>query len=463
MTKPLLALVAAGILSIATAISHAAASVTVALDAAHESPHAIPERFAGLSYEMKLVLPDSSADGKDYFSPDNGALLAMFKTLNIRSLRVGGNTADNPAVAYPTPKDIDRLYAFARAADCDVIFTLRLRQTTDATVVDTAKYVMTHYGDRTTCLAIGNEPNVYAKTYDAYKAFLEKYIPMIKAVAPDAKFCGPSTTPGKVAWARSVIGDFAKSGDFALITQHAYPGGSARKVPDPATGRAEMLSPKWLAGYEKFYDAFAPAALAAGVPYRIEECNSFFNGGAKDVSDTQSAALWALDFMYWWASHDCAGLNFHNGDQVAAADNLTPCRYASFTSSPGGYHAHPLAYAFKAFALASKGHIVPVKLSGQGDLNLTAYATKTPDGRTYVTVINKEATADKSATLALPEGHVEYMLLASPDHDAAATEGTTLGGAPITDAGTWSGRWSPLSEKTLELPPATAAIVRLGQ
>jgi hypothetical protein len=38
-----------------------------------------------------------------------------FKTLGIRSLRVGANAVDDPRIPVPQEKDIDMLFKFARA------------------------------------------------------------------------------------------------------------------------------------------------------------------------------------------------------------------------------------------------------------------------------------------------------------------------------------------------------------
>src|SRR3982751_3423788 len=129
MTGKLLTFAAAATVALVAAIARADTPVTVSIDMEHAGGHAVAERFLGLSYESKLLRPDEK--GRHYFSPDNKPLIQMFKTLNVRSLRVGGNTADNPAVPFPSHEDIDLLYAFAKAADAKVIFTLRLRETTD--------------------------------------------------------------------------------------------------------------------------------------------------------------------------------------------------------------------------------------------------------------------------------------------------------------------------------------------
>src|SRR3954464_8054628 len=88
--------------------------VTISVDPQKTGP-TIPADFSGLSFETKLTLVDK--DDHRYFRPDNKPLIAMFKQLNIRSLRIGGNSADNPAVAMPSEADIDNVFAFAKAAD----------------------------------------------------------------------------------------------------------------------------------------------------------------------------------------------------------------------------------------------------------------------------------------------------------------------------------------------------------
>ena len=221
--------------SLAIAAS-AQSPVSLSLDPA-KAGSAIPDDFAGLSFEMQLVLPDSA--GRHFFRPDNTRLIATFRSLGIRSLRVGGNTTDNPAVRVPEPADLDSLFAFARAAGVKVIFTLRLRQGDPTAAASVAKYLMDHYADDVVCFAIGNEPNIYDKTYPAYVADLKKYIAAVTApgVAPAAVFCGPSTTPNHAEWARDLANDFGAAGSLRLITQHEYPGNSGSKVTDQAAAR----------------------------------------------------------------------------------------------------------------------------------------------------------------------------------------------------------------------------------
>src|SRR5262245_57997005 len=70
--------------------------VTVTLDRNHPGAM-ISEDFVGLSFETELLLPASG--GRHYFRSDNQPLIALFHQLGIRNLRIGGNTADRPAIA----------------------------------------------------------------------------------------------------------------------------------------------------------------------------------------------------------------------------------------------------------------------------------------------------------------------------------------------------------------------------
>jgi hypothetical protein len=207
-------------------------------------------------------------------------------------------------------------------------------------------------------------------------------------------------------------------------------------------------------------------ALEQKLPFRLEEANSFFNGGAQDVSDTMASALWALDYLYWWASHGAAGINFHTGDKVAAGEDNAVCRYAAFTSVEDGYAARPIAYALKAFDLGSHGKLVPVKISPNDRTpNLSAYATS-EGGRISVTLINKETAPGHDATVSIQSGNYSYKIkgtrLTCLGDDIAATSGIKLGNAEIAHDGVWRGAVQ-IDSNEFSVPAGTAAVVDLFQ
>jgi len=348
---------------------------------------------------------------------------------------------------------------------------------------------MDRYAAQVDCFSIGQEPSAYPVEkrdtraqgermgaanekyqYPDYAADWKKFADVIIAAVPDIKFCGPSVHNNGV-WAQKFMTDFGKSNHVALITEHLYPGGAGGKVPTPVIGRDRMLAsdstmtnsfPK---AYQKLHDSFVPMAQANALPYRLEEVNNYFNGGATNVSNTYAAALWGLDFMYWWAAHNAAGVNFHTGDKVAAGYTLLPSKYTAFYSTTNGYNIRPLGYGIKAFDIGSHGTFVPVKISNADNLNLTAYAVLGDDKNLYLTVINKEhGTGARMAEVSLESDlpHRQVISLTGPGNDISATSGETLGGAEIKSDGSWSGNWSPSTEATLKIPAASAAIIKLS-
>jgi hypothetical protein len=463
-------LFAAGVL-LPPAVLRAQESITITPNwATTQTP--IPAQFNGLSFETQLVLPN--ADGIHYFRADNHALVALFKTLGIKHLRIGGNTSDNPAVAIPGNADIDSLFAFARAAGVKVIYTVRFKGQSDATaVIAIVKYIQDHYAADLDCFALGNEPSIYIKQYATYKELWRKMTDQIVAAVPQAVFCGPNTDRPH-EWAAEFARDFAATGRVKEISVHAYVGLNARDVTDVATARAKMLSPVWVKLYQQIYDGFGSQIAGEKVPYRVEETNSFFNGGREGVSDTFAAALWALDYLHWWSRHGASGVNFHTGDKVAAAQESTPCRYAAYVSTATGYDVRPVGYATKAFDLVGHGSMIDLACRSPADLNFTAYGEVASDNALYITVINKEhGMTGRDAAVTINTGkiyvHCEVQFLANASHDIADKTGIALGGAPIGDDASWAGKWSSLQapsqagQFTVTVPVATAAIIKLTE
>ncbi len=461
--------------------------IVVTVDASRPGP-AIAPNFAGLSYEVSTVRPNP--DGVHYFRSDNVPLVTIFRTLGIKSLRVGGNTSDRNVRQLPSEADLDNLFAFAKAADVKVIYCLRLHDGDPAAAAATAKYIMDRYAPWVDSFSIGQEPSAYPVEkvdtrppgermggaaekfpYARYRDEWQRFATAIIAAVPNIRLCGPSVH-NNGEWARRFVADFGQGHHVALITEHLYAGGAAGKLPSAEVGRDRMLSDDFIRTYDKLYQSFVPQAKAAGLPYRLEEVNSYFNGGAQGASNTYSAALWSLDFMYWWASHEAAGLNFHTGDRVSMNNSYQPSRYAAFTSVAGGFAVMPVAYGLKAFDLGSHGRIVPITLDHTGHLNLTAYATVGQNGTETVTILNQEhgasaraAAATLSPGIPWKKARVAYLKQAAGDVGAASD--IALGNAPIAKDGTWSGDWETLAATAsapgglrVSIPAATAAIVR---
>lgn len=486
--RPLPIVLCASLLTAQAAVP-AGPSVRIVLDSQAPGAAIAPD-FSGLSFEVALLLPNEN--GVRYFRPDNLPLLQLFHTLGIRHLRIGGNTSDRDARRLPEEADLDSLFQFAKAADVKVIYCLRLHHGDPQADAATAKYILSRYAAQMDCFSIGQEPSAYPVEqndlrpssermgaanekyqYSAYAADWKKFAEVIMAAVPAAKFCGPCVH-NNADWARKFMADFARSNRVALITEHLYAGGAGGKVPTPEIGRDRMLGTNFTRVYEKLHDGFVPQAQALGLPYRLEEVNNYFNGGAADVSSTFASALWGLDFMYWWAAHGAAGLDFHTGDRVAAGAELRPSKYTAFFSTTNGYVVRPLGYGIKAFALGGHGRLVPLAISNPGQLNLSAYAVRGDDRHFYCTIINKEHGPGAGNTeISLSQNRpgftqAQAMFLTVPQNDVAGTAGETLGGARIGEDGSWSGQWHPLATPApgagvaLEMPPASAVVIKMS-
>ena len=449
----------------------AASPVDIALNS--KSPGAtISSNFIGLSYEMSLVGP--ATNGAHFFNQANKPLVNIFRTLGIQSLRVGGNTAERETVKIPDKADIDSLFGFARAAGVKVIYTLRLNGTDPVDAARTAKYIVDNYQAELTCFALGNEPDKLLKDSQAYDNAMRNYLAVVNAAsnAPEAVFCGPSTMHKDVQWANDFARDFARNKHILMVTQHEYPAGSGRVATNALMACKKLLSADLLKVYEKLYDEFVPTALSSGLQYRLEEANSYSNGGASGASDSFASALWGLDYMYWWANRGAAGINFHTGGYADGVRPPEPQKYVVFWNSPEGFSVRPLGYAIKAFDLGCHGQLVPVEFrSNTNQINLTAYGVLSSNGDLCITLINKEitSTGDANVTIALGSSYArgEAMFLTSSHGDITATSGVTLGGTSIKDNGSWSGTWTSLAAPSnnghflISVPAATAAIVRV--
>ncbi len=435
--------------------------------------------FQGFSYETLLIFPDSS--GNSLFSGTNTPLINMFKTLGIKSLRIGGNSADNvndnngqlPADSTCEAADkcpiIDNLYAFAQAAGIKVIFTLRLKVFNTSAAAGEAAYIMKHYASLTDCFEVGNEPNVYISSYSTYDSDFRAYQSAVLSAAPGAKFCAPATTNGGgQPWAESFANEFKGDNSILLICGHYYPG--ARTGNGTNADIDFLLDPTRLTtgsnNYPLYYSQFPSTAVSDSEIFRIEETNSLASQGEAGVSNVYASTLWALDYMHWWATKNAQGLNFHTG-ATSVYDPVMP------TTLSSSYTAEPVAYGIKAFGLGSSGENVSTVIgSNPNGVNITAYGVLDPvSGNLFVTLVNKEHfTGAKNATVTLDPGATysggQVWNLQQTNGDVTATSGVTLGGAAIGGDGSWNGKSSPISPSssgtfTISVPAASAVIVEL--
>jgi len=426
--------------------------------------------FIGLSYEAAILRPAA------YCTPENATLLALLHSLGGAGvLRVGGNTSERTVWAPPgnagadsipiTPEAIDRLAAALRAVGWKLIYGLNLARGTPEAAAEEAGYVAGALGPLLLAFQIGNEPDGFGRwtrvrppAYDfaAFLAEWTRFAAAIRARVPDAPFAGPD-----VAAAADWVAAFAAAAPpgLVLLTHHHYAEGPAG---DPRVSLPRLLQAS--GDIEDLLRRLADASRAARLPYRIAETNSVFNEGEPGVSDTLGAALWGLDLMFRCAAAGCAGINYHAGDH-----NLRPGRNKAYTpiarAVDGRLRAAPLYYAMLMFAQVGRGALVPAMID-VAPPGLGAYAVRGDHGGLRVCLINKESRAPIRAAVSPRRRFAGASVLRLVGPAIDATEGVTLGGSAVDDAG----RWTPKLHESLDpnaddlivtLPAASAALVTL--
>lgn len=475
---------------LAVSTSRAQSAVTLRIDTL-ASGFSIAHDFTGLSFESSNLLPEK--DGTYQFSGDNKPLIALFRAVGIRSLRVGGGTADGPEYAVPGPRDIDHLFAFAKAADVKVIYTFRLLNGDPAHTAELARYIYQNYKAQLSCFQIGNEPDwhsfhtfpghprdpkimetepgVPGSAYPSYIADWKVYAAAVIKAVPEACLTGPDTgsnypVPGTKdtdyegePWTQHFAQD-AKGLKVKFVTHHDYSGQSAAGVAVP-TAIDAMLSTQWVSSnYSLLYDHVLAPVQAEGFAYRMTECNDY-TGGVDGASNAFVSALWALDYMHWHAQHHALGVNFHNKRWIFT-DTV-------YLDRSGNYQFNPKAYAIQAFDLGSAGNVVPLTITNDDAVNLTAYAVR-GDEVLFLTIINKEHgpnAREANVTIVAPgiTGRPSGMVLEAPQADLGTRTGVTLGGASINN-GSWEGKWSELNACTnaqtkLKVAASSAIVLRI--
>jgi hypothetical protein len=483
--------------------------------------------FAGLSFEtstMQYSTAEHPAENTGGFtgylwSPGNSQLLTLLRNLQIRSLRIGGGTvdeSDNPNRKTYTPehKDIDTLFQFAKKAHVKIIYSVRLKNGNPQDDAEAVKYVWDHYRPYVTAFSIGNEPNLYTRRnnfyhppntrsgnqqnpnssnppnassdnrpnvhsidtdaviHDATSDFdqWKKFASVIEAAAPGVPLGAPDTDhePSGRTFFAYFVQHQVEVGQVRYLFSHDYEGrggdrsaGAQQKIID-----LELSPTLDTVNNPEDYQKVGVPAASVHLPYRFTEFNNYVAPmpGTMGGNNGFAGALFAVDAMHWWASHDCAGVNFHT---VIGKYNGTVYRDAN-----GDFQVYPVGYGILAFGVGGNGTEHAVTITNSQNLALTAYAVKDEKGSYFVTVVNMEhgaaarnAEVEVQLPLEMKTAKARMMTLQAPNNDATAVSGITLGGASISNHAPWIGKWTPvrMDKKglwTVIVPATSAAIVR---
>jgi hypothetical protein len=406
----------------------------------------IGSAFAGLSYEKSSLQ-------EPLFTGSNSNLIGMFKRLGTSILRIGGNSVDKnvwtPNGAGQTagqiaPSDVDSLAAFVQATGWQCLYGVNLGgaatgATTPALAAEEVAYVSGKLGSSLLGIEIGNEPDLYGDSgsYFAGNWSLSQFITLwsefrtaILASTPSVSITGPADASNISSWTVP-FGQTVTKSEITLLTQHYY-----RANGQSASSTAEFLiTPD--TNLVNDLATLNTGAQGIGVPFRISECNSFYNGGADGVSDSYASSLWIIDFLFNCAQGGSTGTNFHGGGD---GDGYTPIADSDGTV----VEARPEYYGILLFTLAGQGTLYSTQLSA-GSLNVTAYAVKSSSGGLNLVIVNKDSTQNLQLTAQLPQTAGSATLLemtqlsqGASGPDLTATSGVTIQGAAVNPDGSFS-------------------------
>jgi hypothetical protein len=220
----------------------------------------------------------------------------------------------------------------------------------------------------------------------------------------------------------------AERPNVIMLSHHYYWGGPPAnpKVnierllqPDPTVAKKAALARE--------------AATKMGIPFRMTEGNTVYQGGKPGLSDVYAAAIWGADYLFELMSLGYSGVNLHGGSGHAQAVSVggflrgeqlmkdpnaphpkpfyTPIANEGTLAGSGvngklnnKYVLEPVGYGMKFAARFAGAAMLPLDFN-PGEVNATAYAARQTGGKILIAILNKDASRD--LTLSLP--HTEII------------------------------------------------------
>jgi Glycosyl hydrolase family 79, N-terminal domain len=390
---------------------------------------------------------------------DSDAMRAANKTNPIAyTLAVGPNAGHKASAPVNiTPVAIHNLREFLELSGWNLIYGLNMGTGTAEEAADEAAFVVNAVGEKLIAFQLCNEPDLFFQNgirkadynFAQFAAEWRSFYQAIRARVPNAPFAGPDT-----AYNNQWLVPFARQfkHEAAFLSQHYYAEGPPT---DPSMTIERLLKPNPRLDAE--FEGMKQTMAESGLPFRLTETNSCYQGGKAGVSDTFASALWSADLMYQLASAGGMGINFHGGG------------YGWYTPIAGtredGFLARPIYYGMLLFAQAGAGQLVESKLEGveQAPL-LTAYAIRGNAGVMKVAAFNKNL--DRRVRLSIDPGQnargASVLRLHAPRVDD--TTDVTFGGSPVGASGVWSAaRVEKVNVENgivvVEVPAASGALI----
>jgi autotransporter-associated beta strand protein len=446
----------------------AVAQATVSFSATNAG-HVLNPAYCGLSYEKSELTGN-------LFTSNDVSLISMFGQIAPAVLRIGGNSVDTTCwggISNKTPitaSEVDAFAGFVKALPTNwhVIYGINMSVNSPTNCAAEAAYAAHALGSSLLGFEIGNECDLYSgngirSSGYTYPDFVSQWQALAGAITNTVP--GWAITNGGSGWtltgpasAGNTTGytvPFAtnEEGVISLLTQHYYRANGQ----SPSSTIAFLLQPD--TSLPGTISNLVAAATRANLPlgFRMDECGSYYNGGAPNVSDAYGTALWALDFMFTCALNGGQGINFHGGGNgtgyTPIADNGTSV-----------VQARPEFYGLKMFSLADQGNVVPAVITLSSNINFTAYGIRRPNGAMSVLLNNKDTNNGVQVAINLSGDVTAAQAIELTGTNLNSTNAYTLGGTTINPDGSWKGGVQSVTPATngqtsFLVPPITAVLL----
>jgi hypothetical protein len=397
---------------------------TVLIDAGLDRGRAIPAGFLGLSLEYPALEAYAGADPLA-INPVFEQLIRNLTPGQAPVLRIGGDSADwtwwaLPGMARPpgvsftlTQRWVQVARALAGAVDAKLILGINLAAGSPELAAGEASALVDGVGPGAVqALELGNEPELYgrfawyrtargrtvtarSRGYD-FTAFTNDFANFTNAL-PHVAVAGPAF--GSFSWIGHLAQFLAAEPRVGLVSLHRYPlqycfirSGSTRY---PTV--TNLLSPVASTGLADSFAPYLAITHTRGLRLRIDELNTVSCGADPKISETFASALWALDTLFEMARVGVDGVNIHTfpgaGYELFNFSRVDRRWRASVA---------PEYYGLMMFAQAAPlgSRLLPV--AGSGKSSLRIWATRAPNGRIRVVLINKDATRARVVALRAP-------------------------------------------------------------
>jgi hypothetical protein len=450
----------------------------------------IASGFVGLSLEYS-ALPAYAGTSAGGLDPVFVQLVRNLAPGQAPVLRIGGDSTDSSWVAVPgmqRPRGIKytiraawlRLAgALTRALNARMILGINLEAASTRLAVVEARALIAAVGRSSVdALEIGNEPELYGafRWYTAPNGIgfpgrpasyaLPSYIAEYSNFAaslPLVPLAGPAT--GSRSWMSQVQQFVTAAPRLGLVTAHRYP---LNRCFTPVTSNAyptirHLLASASSAGLADTVAQDVVIAHRHGLPLRVDELNSAACEGKRGVSNTFASALWALDTLFQMARVGVDGVNIH----TLPGSKYQPFALTRVRSVWRG-RVEPEYYGMLMFSEAAPPGSRLLALSGSPGGQIRAWATRAPDRRIRVVLINDHALQRRYVAVRIAGMSRPAALSRLSAPSIAATKDVTVGGrtfGPITGTGLLRGQPRQIAVVPVEgtyvvrLPPGSAAML----